>query len=354
MVGIHSVADYSPFGVELDGRTESNSGYRFKFNGMEADDEIKGSGNSYDFGARMLDSRVGRWLTIDPMAKKQPDQSTYKAMLNNPLVWTDPTGQTEYETIVIKNKSTGKTTKVYKSISNKVMTNGKVFASHPGALVPALYQYYYDYRKVTYITIEKDGSETTRTATEILYKNGMKHRDNVTMDYVFGNEAEKYDTYDPDDKFEMAGGFYMTGENGQGTKYYSKNAEYVGNIDALLGILSNYSASGKLTIPDELKGPNGGWEMIETLMEQLDKGAEKIDKIQEIIEAVEDEFGSDGSGIPIKAPENGDPELSPGDTIITINQWDRKPFVTTNHPKDTVVKKDDVEKVNQNREWKGN
>jgi hypothetical protein len=34
--------------------------YRYGFNGMEKDDEVKnGKGNSYDFGARMYDSRLG-------------------------------------------------------------------------------------------------------------------------------------------------------------------------------------------------------------------------------------------------------------------------------------------------------
>jgi len=32
-------------------------GYRYGFNGHEKDDEIKGSGNSLNFGARILDPR---------------------------------------------------------------------------------------------------------------------------------------------------------------------------------------------------------------------------------------------------------------------------------------------------------
>ena len=34
--------------------------YPSGFNGKENDDEIKGVGNSLDFGARMYDSRLGR------------------------------------------------------------------------------------------------------------------------------------------------------------------------------------------------------------------------------------------------------------------------------------------------------
>ncbi|GGD36603.1 hypothetical protein GCM10011343_28070 [Flavobacterium orientale] len=48
-------------------RHGSAESYRYGFNGMEKDDEIKGEGNSYDFGARMLDPRVGRWFAPDPI-----------------------------------------------------------------------------------------------------------------------------------------------------------------------------------------------------------------------------------------------------------------------------------------------
>ena len=71
-VCMQSTSDYSPFGVLLDGRTMQGDAYRYGFNGMEKDDEIKGDGNSYDFGARMLDQRLGRWLSIDSKFKSFP------------------------------------------------------------------------------------------------------------------------------------------------------------------------------------------------------------------------------------------------------------------------------------------
>ena len=52
---------------------------------MEKDDEIKGTGNSYDFGSRMYDARVARWLSIDPMAFKYPNESPYNFGHNSPL-----------------------------------------------------------------------------------------------------------------------------------------------------------------------------------------------------------------------------------------------------------------------------
>lgn len=66
--------------------------YRYGFNGMEKDDEVKGSGNSLDFGARIYDSRLGRWLSVDGLAKKYPHLSPYNFVANSPLRFIDPDG----------------------------------------------------------------------------------------------------------------------------------------------------------------------------------------------------------------------------------------------------------------------
>ncbi len=85
-----SATDYFPFGWEMPGRSVNKAGYRFGFNGKEADNAY-GSG-SYDFGARIHDGRIGRWLSVDPLAHKYPSFSTYCSSLNNPLYFIDPDG----------------------------------------------------------------------------------------------------------------------------------------------------------------------------------------------------------------------------------------------------------------------
>ncbi len=89
---ILSATDYSPFGVTLDDRNFSGGNYRYGFNGMEKDDQVKGDANSYDFGARFYDSRVGRWLSIDAFSSKYPYLSTYSSYANNPLIYLDVNG----------------------------------------------------------------------------------------------------------------------------------------------------------------------------------------------------------------------------------------------------------------------
>jgi RHS repeat-associated protein len=91
-VGIRNSTDYSPFGVELDGRTVSLDGYRFGYQGSEKDNEFKGQGNSYTTEFRQLDPRLGRWLTIDPLFAKFPGQSSYTSFDNNPILLIDHLG----------------------------------------------------------------------------------------------------------------------------------------------------------------------------------------------------------------------------------------------------------------------
>src|SRR5690554_7477972 len=68
-------------------------GYRYGFNGMEADNEVKGQGNSYNFGARMYDPRVGRWLSIDRASNDYPEFSDYNFVANSPIIFIDPDGE---------------------------------------------------------------------------------------------------------------------------------------------------------------------------------------------------------------------------------------------------------------------
>jgi hypothetical protein len=83
---------------------------------MEKDDEIKGEGNSYDFGARMLDPRVGRFFALDPLDSKTPDTSGYSVSGDSPIYKIDENGEIEIIIHVYK-KHKGK---YYKSATYKM------------------------------------------------------------------------------------------------------------------------------------------------------------------------------------------------------------------------------------------
>jgi RHS repeat-associated protein len=92
-VCLQNIYDYSPFGVSLDGRTVEGDFYRRGFNGMEKDDEFKGKGNSYTTEFRQYDPRIGRWLSVDLLVSKFPNESSYTYCFNSPTILIDETGQ---------------------------------------------------------------------------------------------------------------------------------------------------------------------------------------------------------------------------------------------------------------------
>jgi RHS repeat-associated protein len=67
--------------------------YRYGFNGKEKDNETFGDGNASDFGARIYDSRLMRWLCVDPHADRYPSLSGCSAFGNNPISVIDPDGR---------------------------------------------------------------------------------------------------------------------------------------------------------------------------------------------------------------------------------------------------------------------
>jgi RHS repeat-associated protein len=88
----------------MPGRSYSSTAYKYGFNGKEKDDEFKGAGNSLDFGARIHDPRLGRFLSLDPLSKKFPSESNYSFAGNNPIYLVDNNGEekTTYYKIIAK------------------------------------------------------------------------------------------------------------------------------------------------------------------------------------------------------------------------------------------------------------
>ncbi|MCB9251553.1 MAG: hypothetical protein H6605_03750 [Flavobacteriales bacterium] len=74
------------------GRSWSGGTYRYGFNGKEKDDEINVDGGSYDFGVRIYDSRLGKWLAVDPEFRSYPSNSPYTFALDNPIMFEDYEG----------------------------------------------------------------------------------------------------------------------------------------------------------------------------------------------------------------------------------------------------------------------
>ena len=67
--------------------------YRFGFNGKELDSKgLGGGGPTYDYGFRIYNPRLGRFLTTDPLFQSYPFYTPYQFASNTPIVAIDVDG----------------------------------------------------------------------------------------------------------------------------------------------------------------------------------------------------------------------------------------------------------------------
>ncbi len=74
------------------GGGSTTNGYRYGFNGKEEDDEVKGDGNQQDYGMRIYDPRLGRFLSVDPITDDYPELTPYQFASNRPIQGADLDG----------------------------------------------------------------------------------------------------------------------------------------------------------------------------------------------------------------------------------------------------------------------
>ena len=102
-----SANDYYPFGSLEPGRSYTESGvggYRYGFNGKEKDDEVKGVGDEIDYGFRVYDPRIGKFLSVDPLVKSFPWWTPYQFAGNTPIQAMDQDGKEIYFYVWDQNK----------------------------------------------------------------------------------------------------------------------------------------------------------------------------------------------------------------------------------------------------------
>jgi RHS repeat-associated protein len=93
---VYMVENYYAFGQPLpkwnskttDAPFYDPTKYRYGFNGKEDDDEW----SKQDYGFRIYDGRIGRFLSVDPLTKKYPWYTTYQFAGNAPILSVDIDG----------------------------------------------------------------------------------------------------------------------------------------------------------------------------------------------------------------------------------------------------------------------
>jgi RHS repeat-associated protein len=110
---IVSHSDYYAFGANKPGTqwTSLSSPYRYTFNGKEKDGEaVSTSGGTQDYGARIYNPSLGRFLSVDPITHQYPQLTPFQFAGNTPIACADIDGeepdpkyvQTNYGSIVLE------------------------------------------------------------------------------------------------------------------------------------------------------------------------------------------------------------------------------------------------------------
>jgi RHS repeat-associated protein len=143
-----------------------NSGYSYGFNGKENDNEVKGQGNQQDYGMRIYDPRLGRFLSVDPLAKDFAWYTPYQFAGNKPIVAIDLDG---LEDVYV---TTGKNFRIMNMLFNE--KDIKAIASG-NTTVPRIH---YDVKKLAVSQFEgpnKKNEEAIFSTKYLQYSNFIKN-----------------------------------------------------------------------------------------------------------------------------------------------------------------------------------
>jgi RHS repeat-associated protein len=101
-----------PFGMAMSNRkfTQTNKNYRYNFNGKEQDKETTGT-TTYDYGFRIYNPALGRFLSVDPLTYSYPYYTPYQFAGNMPIAAIDLDGLEQYVVTYYKDQH-GTTSKI--------------------------------------------------------------------------------------------------------------------------------------------------------------------------------------------------------------------------------------------------
>ncbi|MCQ2082777.1 MAG: hypothetical protein MJZ11_14110, partial [Lachnospiraceae bacterium] len=90
---VESLTDYYPFGMAMPGRSyvRNGGGYRYGYTGHEKEGGL--ADGVYTTQYRLLDTRLGRWLSVDPLFEEYCNESPYSYCGGNPVSMLDSDGR---------------------------------------------------------------------------------------------------------------------------------------------------------------------------------------------------------------------------------------------------------------------
>ena len=130
---ILSATDYYAFGLEMPSRSYSSEKYRYGFNGKEND---RGNWSStqlvQDYGMRLYNPALGRFLSVDPISKQFPWYTPYQFAGNKPIIAIDLDGLEEFVKTYIHDSTKGTVSNVSVSydLSERDLEGANIHSIH--------------------------------------------------------------------------------------------------------------------------------------------------------------------------------------------------------------------------------
>lgn len=175
----------------MPGRKSSSTAYKYGFNGKEKDDEVSGSGNQYDYGFRIYNPRIAKFLSVDPLTQSYPWYTPYQFAGNKPIIAIDLDGLEEFF--------------VYMKVNNG---------------------------KVTEISIEKNNRFRAQLAQSNYPNNCIRNRDLGSAQYIITNEhgVKSYSKVYSRQEFEQTYEYKMSNSSftGYDGRVYSNEFKQLG------------------------------------------------------------------------------------------------------------------------------
>lgn len=132
---------------------------------------MKGEGNQLDYGFRIYDPRVGRFLSTDPLTQSYPWYTPYQFAGNKPIVAIDLDGLEEY--IVHQYFNQGKVSKIeimrYTDVDGKLQNNRMIRLSDGYKITGHVLTFNHRENTTAPEAVEQD--QLTKSQQEVLNKN---------------------------------------------------------------------------------------------------------------------------------------------------------------------------------------
>ncbi len=90
-----SASNYYPFGLRIGDRSMNSGDYRYGFNGKEDDRDFSKSQLIQNYGFRLYNPALGKFLSVDPLTKRYPWYTPYQFAGNKPIWAVDLDGLEE-------------------------------------------------------------------------------------------------------------------------------------------------------------------------------------------------------------------------------------------------------------------